>query len=73
MPRNLGKSSSAEPDALRQIYVAKTSPENFESIWDAILEVVLPRALIGEVDAYPNSTWESYPSLPQQVAMLTND
>ena len=67
MPRDIDEGGSATSGQLRHIYVAKTSPENFESVWDAILEVILPRALIAELDAYPNPTWDLYPSLPQQV------
>jgi hypothetical protein len=67
VPNEPGETGSTEPDMVRHLYVANTSPETFERVWDAILDVVLPRALIAELDAYPNPTWELYPSLPQPV------
>ena len=51
----------------RLVYLIKTSLENFESVWDAVLQVVIDRALIAEVDGYPDSSWESYSTLAPKV------
>jgi hypothetical protein len=53
--------------ANRAIYVLKTSPENVETVWDAVLEVVLPRALTAEIDGYPDPSGEQYSSLSHRV------
>ena len=51
----------------RLVYLMKTSPENFERVWDAVLQVVIHRALIAEVDGYPDPSWESYSTLAPEV------
>jgi len=51
----------------RLVYLITTSPENFESVWDAVLQVVIHRALIAEIDGYPDPSWESYSTLAPEV------